>query len=272
MATVKAVKDPEADPKRGKPRATSGVRFPYNDLDEVIEVAKVVQDKAGGTCDLAQLATLLNYSGVSNGAFRTKVSAAKMFGLIEEADGQRVRVSARGRAIVAPISPETAARAKTEAFMAVDLFKKVFDRFNGSGLPEDIGLKNLLATEYQVVPDRITPTVRIMMDSADQAGLFKVAGNRSRMVMPFSGTVTPEKSAGQPASTVTENQPAKPGGGGNDGNGGGGDDGAGIDPAFLGMLRRLPPTGATLSTKRRESAINAFTAILELVYPDESDR
>ena len=268
MAPVKAVKEPEADPKQGKARAKSGVRFPYNGLAQSIEVAKVIHEKAGGLCDLAQLATLLDYSGIRNGAFRTQVSAARMFGLIEEAEDQKLRVSPRGLAIIAPVSETQAIRAKVEAFMAVDLFKKGFDRFHGTSLPEQVGLRNLLSTEYQVVPDRVLPTVRIMLDSADEAGLFKAAGNRTRMVMPLAmpgsaAPVVPPPLTPKPITPSTERD------GRNGGGGGGGGDGEGeIDPAILGLLRRLPPGGTPLSGKRRKALIDAFTATVGFIYPE----
>lgn len=266
MATMKAVKDPESDPKQGKPRAKSGVRFPYNNLVESIEVAKVIHEKAGGLCDLAQLATLLGYSGVKNGAFRMRLSAAKMFGLVEEADEQKLRVSARGRAIIAPISEPQATRAKVEGFMAVDLFKGVFDRFHGTALPEHVGLRNLLSTEYQVVADRVTPTVRILLDSAEQAGLFKAAGNRTRMVLPLPTPdgVAPLSSPAPKASTETSTI----NGGGGSGGGDGGDGVGHIDPAILGLLRRLPPGGTPLTSKRRKALIDAFTATVGFIYPE----
>lgn len=269
MATVKAVKDPEADPKQGKPRAKSGVRFPYNDLAASIEVAKVIHEKAGGSCDLAQLATLLDYSGIRNGAFRTQVSAAKMFGLIEEADDQKLRVAPRGLAIVAPVSEMQALRAKVEAFMAVDLFKRVYDRYHGSTLPEQVGLRNLLTTEYQVVPDRVAPTVRIMLDSAEEAGLFKAAGNRTKMVMPLTlpgGNAQLTSPLPPPQADTTKNGGG--GGGNGSGGGGGGDDVDGIDPAIIGLLRRLPASGTPLSSKRRKALIDAFTSMVGWIYPE----
>lgn len=267
MATVKTVKDPEPDPKQGKARARSGVRFPYNDLAESIEVARVIHERAAGVCDLAQLAALLNYSGVSNGAFRTRVSAAKMFGLIEEADEQKLRVSVRGQTIVAPISDAHATRAKVEAFMSVDLFKRVYEQFHGAALPEPVGLRNLLQTEYQVVPDRVAPTVRIMLDSADQAGLFKATGNRSRMVLPLAMPGTPMAPPAPPAHHAAT--PSRTGGnGGGGGGGGGGGDVGEIDPAILGLLRRLPPGGTPISAKKRKLLIDAFTAMVGFIYPD----
>lgn len=263
---VRAVAEPEADPKAGKPRPKSGVAFPYFDLDTSIEVAKAIHDRAGGVCDLPQLATLLKYSGVHNGSFRMRVSAAKMFGLVEEADGRKLRVAQRGKAIVAPVTTSDAARARAEAFLAVDLFKKVFDQYNGSTLPEEVGLDNLLKTEYRVVPDRVVPTRRIMLDSAEQAGFFAVAGNRSRMVTPLAasgaGIQTPPPVQPKPS----DDPPARQGGGGNGRNGGG--DGSDVDPAIFELVKKLPPGGTPLSGKRRKALIDAFTATVNFIYPD----
>ncbi|HEX9565317.1 MAG TPA: hypothetical protein VF981_15155 [Gemmatimonadaceae bacterium] len=269
---MKAVKDPEPDPKVGKPRAKSGVAFPYWDLDSAIEVAQVMHDRAGGSCDNVQLAALLGYSGVSNGSFRTRVSAAKMFGIIEDTDDGRLRVSARGRTILSPVTPSDGQRARVEAFLAVDLFRRVFDRFHGGTLPEQVGLRNLLSGEYQVVPDRVAPTVRILLDSAQQAGLFDMAGNRTRMVMPVGvpAAASSERDstpAATPASPPNGTTPKMGGGGG----GGGGDGSDGIDPAIVGLLRRLPPGGTAMTEKRRKALIDAFTNVIEFLYPDVDD-
>src|SRR5207247_532850 len=88
MAEIQAVKDPVPDPKVGKQRPKSGVTFPYYNLAQSIEVAKVMYEQAGGVCDRSQLAAMLKYKGTNNGGFLSRVSAAKMFGLIEPtADG-----------------------------------------------------------------------------------------------------------------------------------------------------------------------------------------
>src|SRR6185312_3207659 len=266
--TVKVVKEPEPDPKAGKPRARSGVSFPYWDLDSVTEVARAIHERAGGACDTAQLATMLGYSGISNGSFRTRVSAAKMFGVIEDSDDHRLRVSARGRRIVAPVTDADGISARTEAFLAVDLFRRVFDRFNGTTLPEQVGLRNLFANEYQVVPDRIAPTVRILLDSAEQAGLFQAAGNRSRMAMPLSAGFTPAAPAPIAPPAIEKIEIHRPGGNG----GGGGDDGTSeIDPAIVGLLKRLPPVGTAINAKRRKVLIDAFTNVVAFLYPDAED-
>ena len=58
MADIKAVGKPAEDPKAGKPRSTSGTKFPYYDLENAVAVAKAIYEQAGGQCDQVQLAAL----------------------------------------------------------------------------------------------------------------------------------------------------------------------------------------------------------------------
>lgn len=269
MAAIKAVKEAEPDPKSGKPKPKSGVSFPYYNLEKSIEVAKLMHERAGGVCDRAQLAMLLGYSGINNGGFLTRVTAAKMFGLIEDADERKLRVSARGRALVSPVSAVDESKARVDAFMGVELFRKVYEQYHGTSLPEKVGLQNLIQNEYQVVPAQVTSTVRVMLDSAEQAGLFSAGGgSRTRMVMPLSAGIAaaPLPLSPPPPPPHIPDQPRVSGGGG--GGDGGGEDFGGIDPAILGLLRRLPPGGTPLTVKRRKALIDAFTATVGFIYPD----
>lgn len=272
MPEVKIVPDAKPDPKVGTKRAVSGVRFPYFDLEKAEAIPRVMHERRGGACDLATLAAELKYSQVSNGAFRTRVSAARMFGLIE-GDGDSLRVSGRGRAIVAPVGPDDAARARVEAFLEVELFRKVYEKYHGQQLPPEVGLKNLFRQDFNVVEDRVAPTVRIFYDSAEHAGFFNVSGNRSRMVKPTFATGQPQDAivtdpqkapllTGEPGTPAP---PLPPGSGSGSGGGGGGGDG--IHPAIAGLLRELPAAGTELSKARRTSLIAAFTAMIDFIYP-----
>jgi hypothetical protein len=270
VAEIKAVAEPTPDPKIGKPRPKSGVSFPYYDLDKSVAVAKVMHEKAGGACDRAQLAALLQYSGVKNGGFLSRVAAVKMFGFVGEENG-KLSITKRGLAAVAPISDGDADRARYEAFLAIELFKKVFDKFNGQTLPAEAGLTNLLLNEYKVVNDRVAPTLKIMLDSAESAGLFKATGNRTRMVAPIFAASTNLESAAQSESEsrstndLSAIQKAPLGGRGNGG------EPPDIHPAILGLLRELPPAGTTISDKKRASLIAAFTGLIGYIYPEKDD-
>lgn len=270
MVEIKEVKKPAS--QKGVPKPRSEITYPYYDLDKCIDSVKIVYDRAGGSCDRTQLAPLLGYSGVKNGGFLTRVSAAKMFGLLEES-GDRLALTERAKAIISPITPAQAERAKVEAFLGVPLFNRVYEQFRGQALPAEVGLKNLLSAQYKIVPDRIVPALRVMLDSAEQAGLFKLSGNRSRMTLPITGTndagtVQSINSPDPPPGDRQKSPDGGGGGGGGNGDGGGHDD---IDPALLGLIKNLPPAGAKLGPKRRKALTDAFAATINFLYPEDEE-
>jgi hypothetical protein len=259
MATIKAARDAGPDPKLGRPKSRSSVEFPYYDIESSSEVALVIHEREGGECDRPTLAAYLNYSSATNGSFLTRVAAARMYGLIETAAG-KLRVTDRGRAIARPITPSGKLLALVEAFMAVELFSKVYEQFKGTVVPETAGLRNLLESKYGVVKARVAPTVRILMASAEQAGFFKAAGNR-RMVMPNVTHAEPV-SGGPPPAVHQDDRPDPARTGGGDG-GGNGD----IPAAFIALLGELPPRGSQLDEETRGAVKAAFENILTILYP-----
>jgi hypothetical protein len=270
MAEVKVVADEAPDAKTGTQRQRSGVAFPYYNLEHSVAVAATIYTQGGGACDLAQLAALLKYSGVQNGGFRSRVAAAKTFGLVEQ-EGDRLRVSDRGKKVVAPVSDADRGQALVDAFLAVELFRKVYEEYRLTTLPPDVGLRNLLKDTFRVVPDRVVPTVKVMLDSADYAGLFSTTGNRTRLILPLGNSAArpepPPREAHASPVVDADRAPRRNGGGG-----GGGPGGPGlpeIHPALMGLLRELPPPGTPLSSKRRGEFIGAFTATVGFIYPNE---
>ena len=102
MAEIAAVTAPEPDPKIGKAKPKSEIGFPYFSLEKSIEVARVLHDRAGGRAQRPQLASLLGNSAVKNGGFLTRLSAAKMFGLVETL-GDSVGLTDRAKRILSPV-------------------------------------------------------------------------------------------------------------------------------------------------------------------------
>src|ERR1700736_6329235 len=78
-----------------KKRFRSEIEFPYSDLESAVELAKTVHDKAGSSCEVEELAAWMGQSA-SGGTFRTRLGAARMFGLIETGQG-RVTLTQLGR-------------------------------------------------------------------------------------------------------------------------------------------------------------------------------
>ena len=280
MDEVEPVSEQAAKSKVVTPKPRSEVAFPYYSLEKSIEVPKLIHERAGGRCGRGQLAGLLGYSGVKNGGFLTRMSAAKMFGLIEE-NGDTITLTDRARKILSPVRPSDAEQARLDAFMAVELYRKVFDDFDGHTLPGADGLSNLFLTQYKIVPNQVAPALRNLMDSADSAGLFKVSGNRTRLIRPI---IRNEAAAAVPAAAP---EPAPPEddaagedvaarvqrNGGRNGSGSvqAGPDLNGVHPALVGLIQNLPPVGSTLGPKRRAALIDAFKHTINFIYPEEED-
>ena len=266
MAEHDAVSESARSPKKGKSRAQSKTQFPYYDLADAVKVATAIHVKAGGVCDRDQLAALLNHTSVRSGAFLSRVAGARMFGLIELADGSGLRVTQRGQSIVAPVDEQQVRAAKVDAFFAVELFRRVYEQYKGKTLPDRGGLQNLFGTVYGIVKSRREPTVRIMLASARFAGLFEAAGS-SQMVKPLG---LHGSSQAVPAAAPADDEPSLRGADRSNGNDGGQDVGQ-IDPAILGLLQKLPPGGTPVTKKKRERLIAAFASFVDFVYPDPED-
>lgn len=165
------------------------LKWPKNDLGASIEVARAIQHRGGGQVDADQLAALLGYKDKTSGAFGNRVAAARMFGLIE-GQSPRIRATDVALQIIDPVYEDQAVDARVRAFRNVPLFRAFFDVFRGKELPKRSGLDNALKTQFGI-SERDAPTVRArLLNSADEAGLFQVAGSRTRMVLPLQVNVT----------------------------------------------------------------------------------
>lgn len=200
-----------------------------------------------------------------------RISAAKQFGLIDGSDKHGLSVTGRGLAIVAPTFDAAEGQARLAAFMDVELFKKLYEKLNGVTLPSEAGMRNLLETQFGVVKDRVSTALRVLMDSAEQAGLFRAAGNRTRMVLPLSTNGGRFEALNPDAKPEEQIDDRKDRHGGGNGGGGGGSTDEELDGALLGVLRRLPPVGSRLSPTRRQAFIDAFSANLNVLYPEDDD-
>ena len=264
MAEIKSVTEPK-EASREASATRSGMNSPYFDLESSIKVAEAIYNKGGGACAPDQLAAWLEYKSTRSGTFLTRVSAAnKHFGLIDS-EGDRFIVTERAKKILAPVMPNDAVEAKADAFLAVPLFAKVYERFRGSQLPPEVGLKNLFENTFKVLPDRVAQAVRVFLNSAEQAGFFATTGDRSRLVRPAAANVPPQTIV-EAAKVEQPPPPEKPKGGGGDGPTGG------VHSAIIGLLRELPPPGAPWSAQKKQRFMDAFKATVDFIYPEEDSQ
>jgi hypothetical protein len=215
---------------------------------------------------------MLGYSGVKNGGFLSKLGAARMFGLVDEAGGM-LRPTQLASNIYAPVQASDAQRAKAQAFLNVELFEKVYERFKGQPLPTNEGLENLLRIGFKVVPAQVKNAIRTMHESAESAGFFNAAG-RGRLVLPLaanSKSSTPSAASGVASGGVsgaqTPSLPPLPMPSATRRS----EQDLSIPPAIYGLIRDLPPEGTGMSAAKRQRLINAFEASINWLYPDDSE-
>lgn len=171
--------DNGASSEDGQSRQRSTIKFPYGDLNDAVIVATFVQDQGGGSCTLDQLASWMDHESVLSGTFRMKVTAARIFGLVETgASRDSLNLTLLGRRIV---DPQHERKARVDAFLTVPLYRLIYEKYKGVALPRDTGLETAMVS-FGVSPKQRDKARQAFQRSADQARVF--SPTRDRLVLP----------------------------------------------------------------------------------------
>jgi hypothetical protein len=153
----------EAAPKRktlgkaGMAATASPWTFPKNSLEDAIKVAQGIEEKhAGRPVSSEVLCQLVGYSNVKDWRFLDLLRSANQYGLVE-GSGTKVTVSitAIGSDVVAPSSPRQRQSALLKAFLSVELFKQVYDFYQGKKIPENEFFANTIVRNFGVPKERV---------------------------------------------------------------------------------------------------------------------
>lgn len=241
----------QATVESGGQRERSSIEFPYMGLDDAVEVAKAIHSTTGSaSCQQDQLAPALGLSMASSG-FRVRLATAKMFGLIESERGAAtVRLTELGHQIV---DPGQEAVAKVDAFLAVPLYKKIYDDHRGKTLPPAAALERYLA-EIGVAKKQTDRARQTFDRSAQTAGFFGFG--RDKLVLP------PNASGGGPKDDA---RGGGSGGGGGGGGGGGDEEKPTLDPVIAALIQKLPTSGPW-KTADREAWLSMMKMAFDMAY------
>ncbi len=230
----------------------SSIEFPYGDLESAIGVAKTLHEHVGlSPCAPEQLAAFLNLAP-NSGGFRARVAPARIFGLVETERG-KIQLTELGRQVVDPTTEKTA---RVSAFLAVPLYKALYDRYKSAMLPPAVALEREIEG-LGVAPKQKDKARQIFERSADQAG-FRAHG-KNRLVMPITAQseAAPAPSAlGAPADAPESSQ-AKAFGSGGSGS---------YHPFIEGLLRTLPPPDTEWKASDRIKWLQTAERIFSLIY------
>lgn len=221
------------------------------DLNSAIALANAIHDHAGsGDCDDDQLAAWSNQSAKAS-TFRVQVYAARTFGILE-GEGGKHRLSALGRMIV---DPNQSREARAQAFLAVPLYKAIYEKFRGGVVPPAAALEREIVA-LGVSEKQKERARQIFERSAEQAGFSEHGKNR--LVMP-AFAVSREPTGGENKSEV------------DGGSGGGGNGPSAIDPIIRGLLARLPKSGDVWPEQERKLWLELLSGSFKLIYKDKDE-
>ena len=164
-------------------RSAAAMRWPYNNLQDSLDVANAVHSKGGGSASKDQLAAFLEYRSARSGTFLSRLAAARMFGFVESQSGQYT-MTPLARKILMPVYDRDRAEGLVEAFLNVPLFKAMYEEHLGKELPPGLGLKNLFRTRFKVGGRMTDVALRTFLESADQAGFFATRGTKTHLIKP----------------------------------------------------------------------------------------
>jgi hypothetical protein len=254
LTKSKTLKVPQLKkPKLKRAREQSSIAFPYMDLDAAITVARAIVGNGGGAHTRDQLAGALTQSPLS-GAFIMKLSAARQFGLVDFVEG-KFKLTDLGFSIVDKNESREKA-AKVQAFLNVELYRKIYEEFKGKQLPpRPLGLEQTFV--QMGVASKQKSNARLAFDkSARQAGFSNI--DPDRLIEPMVGTASDEPSTSASVGKSAARPMSFAGGGG-----------PLLDPLIEGLLARLPVPGQSWSTDKRKKWLHTFEANLEMIYPSE---
>ncbi|MEZ6071550.1 MAG: hypothetical protein R3C10_15110 [Pirellulales bacterium] len=172
-------KKPDAVKKRSARTASAGKRqrsFPPRSLEEAIKIPSAIKTGNNGhpwaTEDVAQASLGVNKS---NNRFFYLAAASRDYGLtIGSRDTEEIGLSELGREIVYASDEHDERQKKIDAFLSVDIFKRVFEHFGGShNFPKKEFLSNTLQREFDLDPECHDEFIRIFRANCEYLGTEK---------------------------------------------------------------------------------------------------
>jgi len=231
-------------------RERSKIQFPYNPLNDGVEIARAIFQNGGQQGTMDQVAAWSKHGTTNSGTFKLKLYAARMFGLIE-IDGDTIRLTELGNDI---LDPQKERQARAHAFLNVPLYREIFEKYKGKMLPSDPGLEAEMIN-LGVAAKQKDRARRIFQHSAQQAGLFALG--RDLLILP--GGMSQQKVKELPPARnehpkAQDQAPPQfyPG--------------SDLHPFIRGLLETLPPPESIWPSDKRTQWLKTAENIFGLIY------
>lgn len=178
--------------------------YPRVSLKKALEVVGAIKDKNGGNpLDPSLVAEFCNISPTNND-FVYLLSAASQFGLTSGTiRSQGIALTDFGRQLAYAGSPAEEESLKKQAFLNVDIFRRVLEHYRGSQLPELKYLGNTLTKQFELPEPLHDEFSRVFRENTEHLGLSTYDGAVDEGAADVRGEPTPV------SATVVIGQPKK---------------------------------------------------------------
>ena len=207
----------------GRKRTRMVRPYPIHTLEDALTIALAIQgSNAGLPFDRILLARSLGTTPASSG-YTMKLNSSAKYGLTQGGyNDDRISLTVRGEAIVAPKGDDEYRTALVQAATQPDLFGQFYRMLEGKRLPEDAYAGNMLQRELGVRPDLTVECLAILKANGLYVGILTEHSDGLHVdltapagpVLQSEG-VTREAAYGAPADTYPQTTPgggAPPGG------------------------------------------------------------
>lgn len=126
--------------------------YPKSTLEEAMHIVEAIKSKNGGNAwDPDNVAKAVGYPSKKNNRFYYMTAASRDFGLTNGTrEAKRISLTEFGRKVAYPETPEKELALRREAFLKVEVFRKVFEYYKGNKLPEMKYLSNTLKSNFSL--------------------------------------------------------------------------------------------------------------------------
>jgi hypothetical protein len=196
--TDRAAEIAATDKKRGKKASTN--ELPMVDLDAVLTFVDKIETEGLQTLSQQEVARKLGYANQTSTPFYRRIVAAKLFGLIDTAQG--LNLTRLALDYFKPIDEESRRQALVSAVKNVLAYQGMIERFTGKRLPPLDILRNSIERDFDLARETANSCADVFTRSVKTAGLVRVdgtlgAGAEQSFAQPSSERTPPAaKSAG----------------------------------------------------------------------------
>ena len=156
--------------------------YPRHSIEKSLRIPKSILDQnAGKDCSETDAA---KFNGLSsaNGQFRSEVSSATKYGLLERSGPGRITVTELAKKILRPQSPEDEISGLRDGILKAPVISDVYKHYRGENIPDRQFFDNTLTDTFKIPPHNVSEFINVFIESLTSAKLVERTGDKQRII------------------------------------------------------------------------------------------